>query len=363
MHRFKNILVVAEEGEHGRATLARAVRLARRNEARLTVVDPLRRTTAERALPRNLQNAIVSERRSLLKQLTEPFREQDVQIHEKLLYGTPFIEVIREVLRSSHDLVIIAAKSAVGLRARVFGSFSLHLMRKCPCPVWVLGPAPRYPTGQILAAVDPSPTDAENDSVNAQIIELATSIARLTKGHLHIVHAWELWGEDLMRRRTRNLGAADWAVHEERIAAQTRLNEFLGHYILDDVHYHVHLVKGKASRVIASLVAKHAIDLVVVGTVCRTGIAGMLIGSTAENMLGQMDCSVLALKPRGFVSPVEVTNPRGATSIEPASCGGHSGNFPHQTDRDRYPSRPVSRDRPVRPTGSNGTPGLGIHCR
>jgi len=38
--------------------------------------------------------------------------------------------------------------------------------------------------------------------------------------------------------------------------------------------------------------------------VCRTGMAGFFIGSTAENVLQQVNCSMLTVKPEGFVSPV-----------------------------------------------------------
>jgi len=40
------------------------------------------------------------------------------------------------------------------------------------------------------------------------------------------------------------------------------------------------------------------------GTVARTGIQGFIMGNTAENILNQLDCSVLAVKPPGFVTPV-----------------------------------------------------------
>jgi hypothetical protein len=48
------------------------------------------------------------------------------------------------------------------------------------------------------------------------------------------------------------------------------------------------------------------------GTVCRTGAAGFLIGNTAETILADVTCSILALKPEGFISPIEMateTNP------------------------------------------------------
>ena len=39
------------------------------------------------------------------------------------------------------------------------------------------------------------------------------------------------------------------------------------------------------------------------GTMARSGIAGLLIGNTAERVLRKLPCSVLAVKPDGFVSP------------------------------------------------------------
>ena len=51
--------------------------------------------------------------------------------------------------------------------------------------------------------------------------------------------------------------------------------------------------------------ATHDIDLVVMGTVARRGLAGLLMGNTAEHMIQELRCSVFALKPAGFRSPIE----------------------------------------------------------
>ena len=41
------------------------------------------------------------------------------------------------------------------------------------------------------------------------------------------------------------------------------------------------------------------------GTVGRSGIKGLLLGNTAEKVLGTCDCSILTVKPDGFVSPID----------------------------------------------------------
>ena len=38
----------------------------------------------------------------------------------------------------------------------------------------------------------------------------------------------------------------------------------------------------------------------------HAGITGLVSGNTAERILKQIDCSILAVKPEGFSSPLEV---------------------------------------------------------
>jgi nucleotide-binding universal stress UspA family protein len=68
----------------------------------------------------------------------------------------------------------------------------------------------------------------------------------------------------------------------------------------------VHLIKGQPRKEIPALAKRLGVDLVVMGTVARTGVPGLFIGNTAEAMLEQIDCSVLAVKPEGFKTPVSL---------------------------------------------------------
>jgi nucleotide-binding universal stress UspA family protein len=65
-----------------------------------------------------------------------------------------------------------------------------------------------------------------------------------------------------------------------------------------------HLIKGWPRKEIPALAERLDVDLVVMGTVARTGVPGLLMGNTAETILNQIDCSVLAIKPPGFKTPV-----------------------------------------------------------
>jgi nucleotide-binding universal stress UspA family protein len=64
------------------------------------------------------------------------------------------------------------------------------------------------------------------------------------------------------------------------------------------------MLEGEAGHLIPELATAKEVELIVMGTVSRTGVAGLLIGNTAERILHQVDCSVLTVKPDGFVTPV-----------------------------------------------------------
>ncbi len=45
--------------------------------------------------------------------------------------------------------------------------------------------------------------------------------------------------------------------------------------------------------------------MVILGTTGRTGLSAVFIGNTAEHVIDKINCDVLALKPNGYVSPLD----------------------------------------------------------
>jgi len=83
------------------------------------------------------------------------------------------------------------------------------------------------------------------------------------------------------------------------------MNELLARYTVKGLNPQVHLTEGNAyEEVILSLAREEYIEIIVMGTVSRVGLPGLFIGNTAEEVLRQVDCSVLTVKPDGFVTPV-----------------------------------------------------------
>ena len=87
--------------------------------------------------------------------------------------------------------------------------------------------------------------------------------------------------------------------------ASRRLDEFLGTLTDDRTQIQVHLSLGRPWQEIQRMSQHLSADLVVIGTVGRSGIKGMLLGNSAEKILDTSGSSTLAVKPAGFVSPIE----------------------------------------------------------
>ncbi|MFY9974899.1 MAG: universal stress protein [Chromatiaceae bacterium] len=322
MNRFRNILCVVSATQSDPAVVERAVGLAQHNQARLTLLGVVPPVTAGIGMPEggpisgDLQAWLVGEREKVLSDLVGP-HAQPAGIQGRVVIGSLFIEVIRQVLREGYDLVIKAPEDP-GWLDRLFGSDDLHLLRKCPCPVWLIKPQPSGTFGCIVAAVDvgdsyPADEVEGRRALNRQIMEMATSLALSEFAELHVVHAWEAVGEGAMRSgflRTdeERVSAYVKAVerhHGEKLHALMRETaDRLGPEATRYLKPNAHLVKGWAHKEIPALVRDLGADLVVMGTVARTGISGLLMGNTAEMILTQIDCSVLAVKPQEFVSPV-----------------------------------------------------------
>ncbi len=299
MRRFKRILVVADPLTSAEPAITRAVLLAKANKAKVTVANVQREL--ERDLPR-MQNAFTRQQKERLDNLVRRVAVNGDKVTTKALTGIPFLEIIREVVKGKHDLVIKASEGRGGVSRWLFGSTDLHLLRKCPCPVWILKPSKYKRISRLLAAVDLNPGIEANLELNTLILDLATSLARDAGSELHIVHAWSVPNEQALIFGGSDKDAERYA-REMRMERKLRMDELLGNYDLTGIRAKTHLLKGDPGTVIPAISKKERVQLVVMGTVARTGIPGFIIGNTAEQTLNRLDCSVIAVKPGGFRIP------------------------------------------------------------
>jgi nucleotide-binding universal stress UspA family protein len=320
----RRILAVLDSGS-AQTALATAAALADRHGAALEALAcvapphdlPVVARLAGRDPAHLLDDLRARTRTESLHRLADALPGREVPL--TVAVGKTFIEVIGHVVAKGCDFVVKSAEPLSGMQRFFFGSTDQHLLRKCPCPVWLQTPeAPPAPQ-RILAAVDVDDWDTDEPetlfSLNRRVVETACRIAAPTGAEVTVLHAWEAMGEGMV-----------WAFSGEtdaRVAAERYVNEVLAtrRRALDRLLQEIdtgantaggaagirlipRLGRGAPEQVIAAEREAMAADVVVMGTVARTGLSGVFIGNTAENIINTLPCPVVAVKPEGFTSPL-----------------------------------------------------------
>lgn len=306
MAGFKNILLFVDSNTLCEEACERAIALAAEENARLTILNVIEAVPERLGSPadqtsKDLREIGILERCEKLKELVVT-NQANLQFEINVVCGNPVAEVMQQVLRGRHDLVIVAEHSRSPLKQISLGSATLKLIRKCPCPVWVINPSIAKEDIRIMAAVDPDPFDADRDALNTKILDIASSLAGREGTELHIVNAWRAPAEGVLRSQgglsAENLSRYAYNVFNVQASS---IKEMIQNSSATTVRHRMHLMKGTASKVIPMVARRAKIDLLVVGMFSRRGLGGWFIGNTAEKILNQVKCSVLMVKPNGAV--------------------------------------------------------------
>ncbi len=310
MKRFQRILVATDTRLDQHPIVEEAAEIAAHSGASLRIVDvvpdfpwTVRMTMKDHEHVRELMG---KEKLEKLDAMAARIRETGVDVETKVLQGKTSVEIIREVLRFGHDLVLRVNKGHDSRRQGFFGHTGIQLLRKCPCAVWLVTPS-RTHFQHVLGCVDTSSEDKLDSELNDNVFELAKSVSHYHGGIFSIIHAWSVWNEQFLRRR---MAADEFAnmVKVNRDQIESRLDQFLGKHGSNVHSGNAHLIEGEPSVAIPGFARAYGVDLVVMGTVARSGVSGMVMGNTAEQILSRIECSVLALKPSSFVCPIQMND-------------------------------------------------------
>lgn len=317
MQRFRNILVVVEAESHHESAVRRAIWLAKANEAKLTFLDVGDAGEVGRLLSSlpggrgaEVADEVARASRNRLDEILAEASAQGVKAEAVLGQGPLFLAAIRHAIRNGNDLILKGLHTGASGIAGAFRGPDLHLMRKAPCPVWIVRDDTAGGTRRLLASVDPDASEDDEIRVelNRTVLQLAFSLAERDGATLDILGVWRVQEEGALRsgRVTLAPEEVDAIVERERLASLARLMSAVAEFEDRPVKRNLLHLKGVPGDVIPDHASSADIDTIVMGTVGRTGVAGFFIGNTAETVLGRVTCSVLTVKPPHFVSPVAV---------------------------------------------------------
>jgi nucleotide-binding universal stress UspA family protein len=303
MPRFESVLVFTDGRPEAERAFAVGLRLAREAGKPLTVLHVTEPLAPLPQVDADMREALEADQEETLQSLCARGRREGVEVLRAAAAGRPFAEIIRQARAGGHDLVVKAARGRGLLGGPLLGSTALHLVRKCPVPVWLVAERPPPVPRRVMALLSADGDSTDRIALDRRVVETAASIARAADAELSVGAAWEAPGEALLARRTPQESLRRYVDGTLRQAEDT-LAQVLEPFGAVINPARVHLVRGTPYVELVRLVEARRVDLAVIGTTPPGAAAGFLIREEAEEVVNRLEASIVAVKPDGFTSPL-----------------------------------------------------------
>lgn len=199
MRQYQNILMVTPAHKQ---LISRARQLLYTNQSCLTLIavapeleTPEVRLDSGKTV--DLQQLLATDLKRELDETAHQLAGETFRVRTVVADGQPSIEVIRQVIAQQHDLVLMMADGVSNLREQLFGTLALHLIRKCPSPVWIVKPSRRRLLRNVFAAVDPDPDNETRDRLNVEILRRTSRSRRPRMPNCTSCTPGTVWGASL----------------------------------------------------------------------------------------------------------------------------------------------------------------------
>ena len=308
MTLYPKVLVVLDPSVAEQKALNRAVELAKLQDCQLTAFLSIydfsyEMTTMLSGEEReSMRQAVIKDRELWISELTEHHRAAGLNIVIKVVWHSrPFEAIVHAVLEDNYDLVIKGTHDHDVLKSMIFTPTDWHVLRKCPCPVLMVKDHDWPQGGNIIAAVNAGSEQEHHLSLNQRVIAKALQMATMLNASTHLVNAFPGTpvniAIEIPEFNPQEYNSTMKAHHAEAISALAEKCRIAAS--------HCHVNEGMPEDVLPQLASELDAEIMVIGTIGRTGLSAAIIGNTAEHVIDRLDCDVLAIKPDNFVSPMQ----------------------------------------------------------
>lgn len=304
--KFNNILVVLNPENDKQYALARAVRLAQEqkspNPVNITLFLAIYDLSYEMSAllsseeRTEMRHNVIEQRKLAIRPYIEKYASDGIQFSSTVVWHSNEAEAItREVETHNYDLVVKYTKVEESLKSLIVTPVDWQILRKCPTPILVVKDGDWKHQRRILVAVNVSDDENEaHSSFNDELVSLSMDLAdSLDRGNIHLVTAYPPtpinMAIDLPEFST---GDGNSGLRGQYLLNMKALRQKYG--ISDD---HTHVLEGFPEDVIPQVAEKLEAELVILGTIGRTGLSAAFLGNTAEHVISKLNCNLLAIKP------------------------------------------------------------------
>ena len=301
MTDYQNLLVAINPDKDDQEALRRAVYIVKKNGGRikifLAIYDFSHEVTTilsqdERTA---MRKSAIAKQEEWIKRLAHHYLVMEIPIEIKVVWhNQPYKALIEEVINSNHDLLLKETHLEEGLGRILFTPIDWQLLRKCPCPVWLVKDRPWPQDAIALVAVNLSSDEEQYDELNQKLVTTSLKFAQqLENRTVHLVAAYPETNISIAVE----LPEFDPSKFNNSIRGQylIAMKEFRQKYGIPEEQTHVE--QGLPETIIPDVANKINAGIVVLGTVGRTGLSAAFIGNTTERVIDGLNCDLLAIKP------------------------------------------------------------------
>jgi len=245
-----------------------------------------------------------------LSDLARELREYGVEKIETIVdNGVVFDQIDRRARQLEVNAILIGGGSTDDSGQFYLGNTAARLRRRSTAPVWIVRPDAAAQISRILC-----PTDFS--AASARALRNAIHLARGFDAELTVLTVSELLASDY-----EDLLGPDAAADQTPPTPIVRFDKFLEGFDFHGVQWTKVVRRGKPYREILKLVAEFQADLLVMGSVGRTGLSRMLIGGVARRVAQQMPCSIITVRSE---DPIRLHVEHEVPEMDPEFCATKS---------------------------------------
>jgi len=306
MEKLDKILVIFDEKHQTQTALLRAMELSRVTGATIHIVattytnlsyvngELLAKTEAL------LREGIQSKMNRELRKYIDSVDAQGLDIsYESLWSPRPHHAIAKLCEEEPFDLLIKTANKHGRFEGIFHTPLDWHLLRECPCPVLLVTTDEWSEGGSIITAIDANTDDKAHINLNGQLLETANYLGRLLDNKVYVANACPPLPV-LVDLEYTSIDPSTY-INSMHTAAEKNINTIVAPYNIEKSN--IKVLDGIPEDEIPKLAEQLDSRLIMLGTVSRSGLKGYIMGNTAEQLLHNLHCDVLALKPKGFHLP------------------------------------------------------------
>ena len=291
MDSLRSLIVPVDFSEPSNAAVNRAIALARLDGASIHLVHAITSKLLESPYEVSVPDAVregvqraATGRMEALRKHTEADGANSVTT-EIVETNDPVSAIEQAVAAHRGDLVVMGTHGHGPIARAWLGSVAERTIRSLSCPVLaVREDQEATDIRRILVPVDFS---AHSEEAAASASALAARCdATVDLLYAHLV-------SELAAARTPYAMELDEKIQHEASEKLEQLAQATGR---PEVQTESHVVRGAPAAVIVAEAASRNVDLIVMGTHGRTGLAHLFLGSVTERTLRTAPCPVLAVK-------------------------------------------------------------------